>query len=778
MRRVSYSWMALVCCMGCTEAGPAPEARDVDEPDGTAALGNEPSENEPSENEPEPLDPGANYLLQSGTEAVSVTLAQPDLGAIGTRLASARAQTASSLAAAHAVPHVAELGYDPLEAGGLELIDQSELALVEAERSVLGERGFVIVPRHEYPSFPYGYAAIYAADLPVFISADMVLEAVHRSYDAILARLELTVLMPELAALLSGMRAALASGTVELATEVVRDADLFLTVAENLLRGVNGPALGPETAEAKSAIYSAALRASGEQVVELFGTQRRVDFSQFEPRGHYAGVEGLEHYFRTMIWLGRLDLRLIETLPDGAQVFRPRQLKAALALRALMNDELLASWRRIDATIGNFVGEHDYMTLPELDELLGAVGVTSAAALSSVPDARIAEAITAGQFGAQRIASQIIRKRPGATGTLPLDSSFAFMGQRYTVDSHVFSNVVYDRVGQGTVLRYVPSPLDAAFAALGNDQAVDLLSTELSAYPYAGELSAMRELTDAHPASYWQSSLYTSWLAALRSLSPSAVGTPLDDPGLPEIARTEGWGRRVLNTQLASWAQLRHDTLLYAKQSYTTGNLCEFPDAYVDPYPELFHAITRFAERGQASLSALDAKPETEAAAVAESIGAYFERLGNVSATLAEMAELQRTGEPHSAEHLAFINDAVVIQQGCGSPYQTGWYAQLFFDGNGLDLDPTIADVHTDPGGPDRPATVLHVATGMPRLMVMTRESCQGPRAYAGIVFAYHEQLPTGFTRINDQEWLAELAGGTRPGDVPWMASLLPAASD
>ena len=30
---------------------------------------------------------------------------------------------------------------------------------------------------------------------------------------------------------------------------------------------------------------------------------------------------------------------------------------------------------------------------------------------------------------------------------------------------------------------------------------------------------------------------------------------------LPQIAKTEAWGRRLLNTQLASWAELRHDTI-------------------------------------------------------------------------------------------------------------------------------------------------------------------------------------------------------------------------
>ena len=60
------------------------------------------------------------------------------------------------------------------------------------------------------------------------------------------------------------------------------------------------------------------------------------------------------------------------------------------------------------------------------------------------------------------------------------------------------------------------------------------------------------------------------------------------DAGLPTITGTEAWGRRVLNTQLFSWAELRHDTILYAKQSVTSIPGCAFPTAYVDPYPAVF----------------------------------------------------------------------------------------------------------------------------------------------------------------------------------------------
>ena len=58
--------------------------------------------------------------------------------------------------------------------------------------------------------------------------------------------------------------------------------------------------------------------------------------------------------------------------------------------------------------------------------------------------------------------------------------------------------------------------------------------------------------------------------------------------------RRTAYQRKQLQTQLASWAELRHDTVLYGKQSYSMGILCEYPEGYVEPYPEFFARIARF----------------------------------------------------------------------------------------------------------------------------------------------------------------------------------------
>ncbi|WP_437878521.1 DUF3160 domain-containing protein [Sorangium sp. So ce513] len=693
------------------------------------------------------------------------------------REASAR-MTAEDFAARYRVPFASGLAYAPTNAESLSLLQGTALALDEDELAKLSANGFVISSKKSFPTFVYGYESIYALDLPLYVSADSILYAVHRSYNAILKALEHASLAPELGAMLKEMRARLAEGAgSELGAEARADADLFTAVALALLEGAPVAPVAGASAAAIDELVARAEAHQGTAPVRLFGADRIMDFSQFEPRGHYVDSARpvLARYFRSMMWLGRVDFRLVETRPDGAQILQRRQLEGAYVLRALAGGETLARYKRIDDAIQAFVGESDYMTLPELDELLDDLGLGDAAGLAGLPDERIVEVIVKGGHGTQQIASHIMVHGLDQ-GTTPLSSSFALLGQRYVVDSHVFSNVVYDRVKGGAVERMMPNPLDVAFAALGNDQAGQLLAPELGQFDYAPDLHMMRVLVGAHAEDFWGKNLYNRWLGALRELSPARA---LGDGGeLPGVTKTEAWGRRLLNTQLASWAELRHDTLLYAKQSYTGTSLCEFPDAYVDPYPAFFARIAELAEHGGQIVDMLglpnDLPREQQ---LKDRVSGYFAQLRDVARTLGEMAANQRAGLPLTPEHLEFINQAVKVQRGCGDPYGAfGWYAQLFFDrAMSVKQDPTIADVHTQPtdAGGTPVGRVLHVATGLPRLMVVTADPCGGaPRAFVGLASSYFELITDGFARVDDQLWAGAIRSMT-PEDVPWMKDLV-----
>jgi hypothetical protein len=202
--------------------------------------------------------------------------------------------------------------------------------------------------------------------------------------------------------------------------------------------------------------------------------------------------------------------------------------------------------------------------------------------------------------------------------------------------------------------------------------------------------------------------------------------------------------------------------------------ICAYPDAYVEPYPAFFAALSALADRGAALVDRLDFGPKSFQK---RRIALYFRKLHDVAVTLGEIAALERRGEPIDAQHLDFINHAVswdARSGGCTLIIEpSGWYADLHYDKKAITKhEPTIADVHTQPTDENGNSVgkVLHVATDVPRAFTVTLDTCVGPRTYQGFVSSYRELTTEHFQRLNDAEWLKQRESTP---DVAWMKDLL-----
>lgn len=685
--------------------------------------------------------------------------------------------------AAYAVPGepLATLSYSPAAAAFMDEIEAA-LALTDDEAARVEANGFAVLDRTRYPTYLEGYTAVWEADLPVLVTADSVLNAVHRSYDELLKTMELEILIPAVGRQLAAAHAevgALDAGGDALLADALGDADLFLTIARTLLAGARVPKARAATDDAAiDALLGLIATEEGAHEVQLFGAPRVFDASQFKPRGHYEDDEGLRRYFRALMWLGRVDLRL--RVPDPFDVtswkFDRRALTTAYVLqRAVVDAGALPDWLLMDRIIGFMVGERDSMDIPALQRYAEDAGIATFADVTQGDAAALETQLVQGGYAVQRIASHWLVTDPFSADVTPLPLSFTFLGQRYIVDSHVFSQVVYDRiVWEGAkVLRMLPDPRDALFV-LGKDGLAPRLADQLEAYHYQGNLHTLRWLVDSYPADFWTANLYNRWLTALRALN-----APTLDPVFPEPMRTEAWLDRTTNAQLASWAELRHDTLLYAKQSYTGGISCTYPDGYVEPYPELWAALAAYARDAQERFADVPFTSAWQGAALA----AYFAGFADTMDRLEALARKELAAEPFAADDTAFLEDVIHMDPGCGDPGYTGWYADLFWGGSELhkEFKPTIADVHTDAndtGVCGEPCAnspqVLHVATGSINLMVFTADSCEGPRAYVGPVSSYYELAPPReLKRWTDSEWKAALEGPTPPERPGWTGSFV-----
>ncbi len=420
-----------------------------------------------------------------------------------------------------------------------------------------------------------------------------------------------------------------------------------------------------------------------------------------------------------------------------------------------MTGDALERWRTVDSIVGSFVGPPDSLSVPALSAARAALTRD----VDALTDAEIVLAFE--KPSNQRIRSQMLY---GGESTIAV----LLLGQRYVADAHVLSDVTYGSLDTYPP-RMMPSPLDVAAAVFHNTSARTLLEPEVkrygSAYTDALDVASKRDIDPG--------SLHHLWLGALRALSPD----PERDARLPAPLHGDAWGRRMLDAQLASWAELRHDDILYAKQSMTAMILCGYPHGYIDPYSAFYEAMVHVADKGLAIVASAPAL-----GALSAHLSSYFGEMKQTMTRLHAMALREQRDQPMTDQDLDFLNHMVSIDGksgGCGGPIveATGWYADLYYDRSKvLQHEPIIADVHTqltDEFG-NMVGRVLHVATGHPRMLVVKLEHDNGEHAttYRGFVSTYAEKTTSNFKRSTDEEWRAEITEQP-PTVVPWMRDIV-----
>lgn len=644
----------------------------------------------------------------------------------------------------------------------------SKIGLTKIENDLLKKHGFMVTERLSYETMWKSFRDIFKNDLPVFISTDAILHSVHMSYDAILKDMENYVIIDNLAKILSEMHQELPSLKSKYAEfpdmeRMLRDYDVYLTVALSLLHGMEyQPYYDENELEINNIMQW--IESEDSRGVKLFSdTPKSIDFSQFTVRGHYTQTLKLSRYFKCMIWLGRIELYLISPVSAGPQQkpedIRRQIIDALLIYEGSKEAGVYEDIIKVDELLKAFIGESDNVQLPHLGELMEEMGVESPAELLDMDMVDLfQETLAEKSYADQKILSQILWGGGGSKDQIKPASAFLLFGQRFIIDSYVTGNVVHDKVTK----RMLPSSLDVLFT-FGNNAASDILKKELKSYEhvdYPLNLAGLRYLSESYEDDFWSSSIYNGWMNAIRKLSPP---DDTDRKFLPEFMQTAAWWQQKMNTQCASWAQLRHDNLLYAKQSYSGGVVCYYPYGYVEPIPAFYKAVKKYAQiAGEKIKYQLENGLDVKSNLFIDRIDKYFETLENYSDTLITISQKELNGEQLNDKEKRFIKTVFseIEHNGCGGPEFefTGWYSKLFYlqpeDADKIDL--IVADIHTAPTDEfgNGVGWVLHVGTGYVNLALVAAENWDGELCiFAGPVMSYYEHLTTGFKRLTDEEW-------------------------
>ena len=466
------------------------------------------------------------------------------------------------------------------------------------------------------------------------------------------------------------------------------------------------------------------------------------DYTQYKPRGYYEGDEQLEKYFKTMMWYGRI------TFEQESEVLN----RAALLMTLAMNGNAFDDWESIYEVTSFFAGASDdpgyYEYMPVIEAAYGSRDLT--------------QEDLVGDDVAYRSYEEAIKKLPAPqiqsipvfdfeeTNVVP---GFRFMGQRFTVDANIMQNLIFRAVGanEKEEQRMLPDVLDVP-AALGSEKAFEITS-ELGAdkWPdYAKNMKEMRKNIENAPDSLWSASLYAGWLNTLRPI------LDVKGEGYPMFMQNEDWTKKDLETFAGSYTELKHDTVLYAKQPMAEmgGGWEEDIDdrGYVQPEPLVF---ARFA-----SLARTTEKGLKDLCVISRDDMKNLELLAEMADKLVVISQKELQNELPTDEEFEFIRNF-------GGDIEHFWYEAVkpdnpddeFFGVTSEEYPAAlVVDVATDPNG-----YVLEAGCGNPRAIYVIVPVDGILRIAEGSVYNFYQFEQPITDRMTDSVWREKI--GAMPGE-------------
>ncbi|MEJ2635416.1 MAG: DUF3160 domain-containing protein [Calditrichia bacterium] len=588
---------------------------------------------------------------------------------------------------------------------------------------------------------------------PTFVTTDAVLHTYHVLFDRILAEIEMQYFVDALnrftGMLINETGSQLMQAEKGLTGDAVYHNLAFLSVAARLLKG---PIINiPDTVSAlvdSEIVYIT--DHDGFHYSPILGNFSQLDYSQFKPRGHYTKNDTLKAYFRTMMWYGWT----IFTMETGlfGDLSSRHTLQSLLLVQMLHRLEingkpLLDLWKLIYEPTVFFVGKTDDPNVYDYQSIAEQIYGPDFLTLS--PDSLANQSLlNAFMTEAQKLPEPKIPN--WIYGTFMQYKGFRLMGQRFLPDSYMFAHLILPYVSD----RLMPRGLDI-MAILGSKRAETLLDSlyHETAYPnYTEQIAAFNTEYKNKAAAEWAQNLYWNWLYCLMPLLYEKGS------GYPYFMQTAAWANKEILTALASWAELRHDAILYGKQSMTPCSIPPGPPrSYVEPNPHLYArlaSLVNYTRNGLENFGLLndDFRDKLD---LFNSLLLFLRNISN--------RELENTPLTDAEYENIFcfgkaMKDLVSEYPDPQDPWQSN-----------TDDMAVVADVHTDSNNDN----CLEEGVGYPlEIFVIVNEGGIA-RITRGAIFSYYEFTQPIASRLTDEEWRDMLTGSETPSMPEWTAHFM-----
>jgi hypothetical protein len=443
-----------------------------------------------------------------------------------------------------------------------EVVNLSQFgSFTPGELAKLSQYGFFAVPTSQKQLF-FTYEENEYKNIPSFVTADNLLQLFHIAFDTSLRKTEERTLLPDLTQLPQAAIAALERKRAFNNDPCYISLKQYFYVFYNLVTDKPYPQMTPADQQVITTEL-AKIKAEKQDTSAVFPGEK-FDYSLFKVRGHYANSKALSQYFKAMSWIG------VMTFDTKTLTHR----KIINLCADITGDSTVAKiYHHIYEITSFYAGPSDDPNFYDLARCWKEV-MKAPLSYTGYDDEQM-----------QQVLQKLFLDHSGRIATFYADPQknrqkvIGFMGQRYVADSHLFG-LLLNKLDN----HYLPGGLDL-FTALGNQTAYSILRDETDTFmKYSAYVQTIPEaqqiFTGIGQAS--NESLSNQWLRLLQIYTGSQEKTA------PAVLTTPHWRKKKLYSALASWAELKHDTILYGKQvAAECGGGDEPPKVYGYIEPEL-----------------------------------------------------------------------------------------------------------------------------------------------------------------------------------------------
>ena len=618
----------------------------------------------------------------------------------------------------------------------------------------LQQNNFVITKGNNLQLF-HAYEENDYRQVPNFITTDLYLQAFHMYFSYILKSLEKQHIIPTLEMLCHSFNAACIKLAEQTEDESLKDmaehAATFYAIPYYLL--TNKTLTVPSKYETE---YQEEIEHINKQEDNFSDFLSYKDayfpYSLFKPRGHYTREPQLQAYFKAMMWL------------QTACFCREQQEQLK---RSIFQAAVLFTYKSIDQTPLIKLYQHIYTPLTFLMGEADNLSIFDIARILEKNNAiHIEDALTAGQI--EKVNQALIGLAKHKNNIKPqieitCRDKINFMPQRYLSDNEVIQKLV--DVNPNSQRAY-PKGLDV-FATFGTGTAesllIDFYKEPNNWSEYSKELQQLKDKFKTSKST--QLSVYELWMKSLLTMQQT-------DKNNPGFMQTPEWGYKNLNTALASWAELKHDAILYGEQPMAAecggaGPPDPIVVGYVEPNLPFWRKMENILQATRLILQQNDC--------MTDDLKGKTDQLNDYVTFLIQVTEKELRGEKLTEPE----------------------YRTLEYMGSSIEyftLSVVDPDLHLDDWslvqGPDKSIAIvagiytrnirgcnkngiLHIATGNANNIYVVVEIEGNLYLTRGATFSYYEFVQPLGTRLTDEEWQKMLEEKKAPAVPEWMKSIL-----